>query len=1537
MTVLTDKKTVDQTRLPLDKVTGIIKDEILPIVDGVKESKEIIPFKELSPTYQMNKKYEYSGGKTGIGPFALNNKNHILTQLADLKFKENGLLKALGFTGLNGIKSKNEIVYKRDKNGKIIYENGKPKSFIEEGIRILDWISAMINAHVDVAKDPYVIRLNVRQYTYNICNFLLRVGYGKSTFYFLPQQILKDMAVAYDAAAGNYGVDSDSSKTKIVNDQIKKIRTKYYKDYLDACKNGNINIELQQDKDTGSITYTDLSESIVDNASDLLNRDNLIDLLQKSKDLNNISYKELADYYKNQLLLSEIFMELNELAQDMSKLVQLSQIDTKRYGNNFVEQDRFLYRLKSLIANTTLFDDKDIMKYYKTTFLFTKLVNGIIEPANIFEPLLLRGNKSFKDAITKVLSMINRVDTNDESLNKTISNELEGSLRYQFLATKNVDVYDMLYGENNMASRLSKIKTDILNGAYEGMLTQDGKIANKLLNYLGTLTKMSTDKYFAPNIITKNRISDGDKYLKQTLSTYWEELLDSPYEEIRKFAEDLFYYQLATTAGNFTKNGIFGLTPIKLIKESGYNDFIRNQVNNFIGDSSLDYDNFFLNNWNNNKLVKNVQLYKEKYDRESGEIVKDLQYPVLFSENKLGNINKICPIIIQPNFQPIGRNHRKQNIYQPYIKVVLDSTTPAGTVLYKYIGYVTNDKNIEKPIYVIVNKKGLNNQGRVVKEYDSYSNSLFDFNNIDIALNAKQTITSEDVKNLIIKGILKDREQWQKLINNINIVQDYIPETKALNMDLFQYDIAENIKVEEPIKVTSIPEQPIILPVKETVNAVNNSYTFSDGFTVDLPFTLNEQQIQLLRTLEDFIINPKSYDNSITIAGYAGTGKTTMISIFNKWLTHKLIKVIFSSPTHRANAVTKMNNPSANVKTLHSIFGLSPIVDLENGVYDLRKLTAQQINKPKLAYDQLLIIDEASMVSESLYKFIETFKDDYDLKVIYVGDPAQLSPVKDKDISPVFRNTKSKQELTKVERTGDNPILFEATNLREGKDLSYTTNIINGEGVEYIPTNSSRIDEVINSIIDSQEYKSNPLYFRILSATNQQLTEANNKVRKQLFGDNAKQIEVGEILMGYDNLGRDENSIRNSIDYIVTSVSEKKEKEIKTLKDRIMVTGYEITLKVAATDEKIDNKYFVLANDTPISDLNKIAKFGEEIQKAISNAFTNHDYDLLPMLNNIYNQFKNNTISMRNLEQGGRLIFRKALDYGYAHTIHKSQGGTYNKVMIYLDTINVFDPKVQQQLKYVGVSRAKENVYVITERELKKPKVEQTQINTNNTENNKSVNKISRSTSNYSRQQVMSNPHTLYIFTDNTDRTSGGNIINDGWYKDKYGNGGYGSDRNPTTAVIRGLDNAAPISTMKYFYRNHKNITVFEARWTDKDLNEFKKVIDDEINDIKLLWDSGDFDNIIVPSGNGFFNSKIANINKERTPKLYQYLHDKLIELNNYVNNVKVSSEEIVQEQPKPRKYTGNLLYQADFSESEFTEMKREGKNIESICKDRQV
>jgi ATP-dependent exoDNAse (exonuclease V) alpha subunit len=194
-----------------------------------------------------------------------------------------------------------------------------------------------------------------------------------------------------------------------------------------------------------------------------------------------------------------------------------------------------------------------------------------------------------------------------------------------------------------------------------------------------------------------------------------------------------------------------------------------------------------------------------------------------------------------------------------------------------------------------------------------------------------------------------------------------------------------------------------------------------------------------------------------------------------------------------------MNNPNAIVRTLHSLFGLSPLVDLTDGNYDLRQLKNVQRNKPQLKDNAVLIIDEASMISKGLFKFIEEYKNNHNVKIIYVGDDAQLSPVNDDSISPVFTGNQTKLQLTKVERTGDNAILAESTRLRNGEDFSYETR----DNVEF--TNSTdRANEVIDTIVNSEEFKTNPLYFRILSATNDMISDANNRVRRILFGDNAK-------------------------------------------------------------------------------------------------------------------------------------------------------------------------------------------------------------------------------------------------------------------------------------------------------------------------------------------------------------------------------------------------------------------------------------------------
>lgn len=145
---------------------------------------------------------------------------------------------------------------------------------------------------------------------------------------------------------------------------------------------------------------------------------------------------------------------------------------------------------------------------------------------------------------------------------------------------------------------------------------------------------------------------------------------------------------------------------------------------------------------------------------------------------------------------------------------------------------------------------------------------------------------------------------------------------------------------------------------------------------------------------------------------------------------------------------------------------------------------------------------------------------------------------------------------------------------------------------------------------------------------------------------------------------------------------------------------------------------------------------------------------------------------------------------------------------------------------------------------------------------------------NWTREEVEKDSNSLYIFTDNTDRDSGSNLIDpSSKYAEKYG-----KDKHYPTitqAVIRGLDNAMPLSTQRWYHKGAKGAS---GRWTDEDFEEFKKVIDAEIEDIEKEWNTGKYKRVVI-SGNGFFNTRISNISMERTPLIYQYLQRKLAQI----------------------------------------------------------
>ena len=489
-------------------------------------------------------------------------------------------------------------------------------------------------------------------------------------------------------------------------------------------------------------------------------------------------------------------------------------------------------------------------------------------------------------------------------------------------------------------------------------------------------------------------------------------------------------------------------------------------------------------------------------------------------------------------------------------------------------------------------------------------------------------------------------------------------------------------------------------------------FTFNDGFKINLPFSLNDQQKSALYELEKFI---EDGGTEITLSGYAGTGKSTIIGIFSKWLNNRIGRgnIVYTAPTHRANVITKQNNPNANVYTLSALFGFTPDTDIamEQGSLDLRELEFRAKNQMKYEPGQLIIIDEASMVQDGLYEYIQEIVAKHNGSVIYVGDSAQLRPVKSDHISKVFTSDGVPQiTLTKVERTGDNPILKEATRLRRGEGLSYQTDINDkGQGVLYT-SDDAIIDKNLKQIVTSEEFNADPLHFRVLTATNAAASTYNSKIRSLRYGKFAKPFVKGDIIMGYSNkLRKPDGSYRliNSGDYIVQSVKDTNIK-FKTDKGDIEFKAFNLSIRPTGGTIMDDFQLTVIDKNEPDSKLFEVVEYKDRLWKMAKEAKQNGQIskyrDLVQMAFNIDNELN----ITKNLEDNqGRLKIRKAIDYGYAQTVWKSQGSTYSKVLILSNEIDTFGygrdvMQLRNELRYVAVSRAKNFVIINSEAENKK-------------------------------------------------------------------------------------------------------------------------------------------------------------------------------------------------------------------------------------------
>nr|DAG91621.1 MAG TPA: ATP dependent DNA helicase [Crassvirales sp.] len=464
--------------------------------------------------------------------------------------------------------------------------------------------------------------------------------------------------------------------------------------------------------------------------------------------------------------------------------------------------------------------------------------------------------------------------------------------------------------------------------------------------------------------------------------------------------------------------------------------------------------------------------------------------------------------------------------------------------------------------------------------------------------------------------------------------------------------------------VNNIPEDN-----KHSGKAVPQDFTFADGTTVKAPFKPNAQQIDALNEMDRFM---KSNETSMTLSGYAGTGKTSLMEMIAKKGQKQNRPVMFCATTNKAAAVLNDRVSKAGFKasTLNKVFGINVEVD-SSKAYNARNLV-NVLKDVDIMPGTTIIIDEASMINEENYKILNDIAKEHRLKIIYVGDEAQLAPVNEDKISKVFRNGEGKViRLTQVERTDDNAILKEATAIRNGEPLSKVSSFNSkGEGVAYI---SPQHQEAINEVIDKyvKGLKQNPNYFRILAYTNKAVTAYNNQVR-ELLGYDSPTPHVGEPMTGYANWGYEwrTKSYRfiNSESYKVTQVG--RPTTVQTRLDNgtpVVMQAVPITLEDSLgnidTFNFMDIKNNAQNRQSAMILANEKKRLWNEARRAYGREAKAAVYAKINAIDSFL--FVNDNIE----DSSHNLLQAKTIDFGYALTIHKSQGSTFTHIL--MDDVDV--------------------------------------------------------------------------------------------------------------------------------------------------------------------------------------------------------------------------------------------------------------------------
>lgn len=1436
-------------------------------------STKTLPYNFYTLHEQTDRRRDYITGKLGIAPFALNVTNQALTMAYGVKLKETEFTKQTPFK---------RIDLRDDKNGNAV----------------MSWLSAFINAHCDIVKDPYVSKINVNSFTYNILNFLVRTGQADNSVWFITQPIIKDMAFAAEAASGHYGRDLTKSKYRAQKDATEKALRQYIAGYLgkgnelysqDVTRElGFINSvrldsldEIDQIEDRVRMLTSNLQEATSDEArigiqkqldkeQHILNaaKNNspiriINSMFDSEKYLKNYALKYTnkedmlkdPDFCRAQVQVYKAWNILQPFVNDISKLVQLTKIDTKKQGNTLAKQllykEKYDQFLKDIQQGNTSFEPEGVMKMMTHSWIDKKTNSFMKAMKSILAGQVFEATTSYTSLVGQLGQFMNNYSQTEDIANKLDRNVSQciKSLFIRAYAVEDnnkIDVNRLFFGNNTIADRLAGIKRRINNPDDKLFYLRNNKLLTSLVESDQVKDESTTgangQTYPAPKFVSTFHSISESSFNQDDLTDAWEELLNYPDDqELKEFARDLVVYAWLTSGEKSGFNRFFKYVPNSWKINSGFVGHVEFWLNKF--NTNLEpsireaiIDDILRNNWNDTDFVPQYDYERKGRKNFTDSGIYDPQLMKPFA---------LCGYALDKNSEYVTTINRLDNGQYPRYITVKDELSDkynnnVNRSLYRLVGVSKfngiKDKDTgnvsltEVPIYVLCKKKGLHFKG----------NDIFEFGNSDFGFGMNYI------------GYQENDAQYAKLVEEVK--QKFYINAKKLE--------PKETKAESPVRNTDVT----------TVRSTGKS----GGITYN-----KEQQSAIVNAVSFLKTNtdPTQY---YVIEGKAGTGKTTIAKEILKEFEDEQIYV--AAVSHKAKGVIKSSfGDDTRGKKFFSIAGLLGMKGINDNNTQTTKfqvgLKVPLLDNPPA----LLVIDEASMITEDVLKKIIDINSSLSrpFQMLFLGDIGQIQPIRDeqsefyrthKDLlnkkSDIFNSKHKSKLITRVRQGEANPILpyadyFWENSQKENPKLNPTQHIVRNNQItdkgSLLFSNSE--GEVLNSVIKAVKNaveKGLTNHVKIVTYHVNEKTELNQKIHEALFGKDSDYSKGDMLIL---------NSPYDLPDVNAT-MENSSEIQIKSIQDE-------------DTDEFGVHTLYLETNGTAYT------RTGNEQKDCVIQVVSRNDIGL-------YNQ-KLQELASYAKRQTNRALKKQAwsdfweykgryadVDFGYAITAHKSQGSTYDIVVVDEKDImgtTATSNQEKSELIYTALTRPRKTAIVISSVPVSNPYTGD--IENPSLPKQQNERKIDYHPGNWTRQEVNDNPDVLYVFGDNTNRTSGSNpISNDSKYARTYGLGKMFP--NTTAAIIRGMDNAMPVST-QHWYDPSTGRTRDAGRWNDSDIDDFKKIIDAEFQAIKDEWDTGKYRKIYLPS-TGLSNGKISQITEARTPVLFKYLYDKTVDLAKYVS-----------------------------------------------------